>query len=403
MIPRATHLRVLVTDSDTRAALAATRSLARSGHEVITAGERCTSLSSVSRYSSGFVSYPSPMSEPNGFIVAMDTAINKFAIDVVLPMTEVTTLLLTEHRDRTGLPCALPFSSFSSISRASDKAEMVELARDLGVPAPKTIVVRTPEEARATIPNLEFPIVIKPARSRVRTADGWRSACVSYAAGSGDLESRLRQLHPAVFPVLLQEKIIGSGVGLFACYNRGQPIAYFSHRRLREKPPSGGVSVLSESTPLNPVAVDYATRMLDRLSWHGVAMVEFKRDDRDGQLRLMEINSRFWGSLNLAIKSGVDFPSIAVRLAGGMEQPPLPPYRIGVRNRWLLGDLDALLSVLLHRRGGMNLPPGFPPRLRLAWDFMHLWGRDLHYEIWSLSDPRPGMLEIGRWLRGSQF
>ena len=148
----------------------------------------------------------------------------------------------------------------------------------------------------------------------------------------------LTGLPPAAYPVLLQERIEGPGRGLFACFDRGQPVAFFAHRRLREKPPSGGVSVLCESTTLDPIAVDYGTRLLSRLGWHGVAMVEFKQDNRDGSLRLMEINARFWGSLQLAIDAGVNFPCILADIAAG--KPPTGPmqYRVGVRTRWLAGD-----------------------------------------------------------------
>ena len=74
--------------------------------------------------------------------------------------------------------------------------------------------------------------------------------------------------------------------------------------------------------------------------------------------------------------------------------------RPGVRSRWFLGDLDALLSVLLHSRTRLNLPPNHPGRLRTLWDFMHLWSRGQYYEVERWSDPRPGMLEARRWLIG---
>lgn len=392
-------MRVLVTDSNNRSALAATRSLARAGHVVLTSGERRDSLAAVSRYSTAFVEYPPPSVDSGRFVDAVVTAIQRNSIDAVLPMTEITTLLLTEHRDRLPAGCRLPFASADSISRASDKLAMIRLAQGLDVPVPATMVLNAPGDAIGIAPPFDFPMVVKPARSRVRTPDGWHSSSVTYARDIDELGAKLGALHPAAYPVLLQERIRGRGVGLFACYMDGRPVALFSHRRLREKPPSGGVSVLCESVPLDDRAVLYAGRLLERLHWHGVAMVEFKEDDRDGSLRLMEINSRFWGSLQLAISSGVDFPVIAVAVANGTPPEPVFSYRVGVRNRWFLGDLDALGTVLLHRRSNLNLPKGYPSRARLAWDFMHLLGRDLHYEVWSLSDPRPGLLELRHWLR----
>jgi predicted ATP-grasp superfamily ATP-dependent carboligase len=234
----------------------------------------------------------------------------------------------------------------------------------------------------------------------VRAGSGWISTGVRYAVDASDLERILRSLPRETYPVLLQERIPGPGVGLFACFDDGHPTALFAHRRLREKPPSGGVSVLCESSQLDPAAVEYSQLLLSELGWRGVAMVEFKRDDRDGQLRLMEINGRFWGSLELAIAAGVDFPSLALDVATGVRRSPQSAYRIGLRTRWLAGDLDALLMILKRDREQLQLPASHPGRLRVLWDWLHLWGRDLHYEIESFDDPAPARLEWRRRLLG---
>jgi len=183
--------------------------------------------------------------------------------------------------------------------------------------------------------DLGFPLVVKPHRSRVATAKGWKSCDVTFANDAGALAQELSRRGAHEFPIILQERIVGPGLGVFAHYHRGRLVTLFSHRRIRERPPWGGLSVLSESVPLDPEARDAAVALLDDLQWHGVAMVEFKRDDRDGRAKLMEINGRFWGSLQLAIDAGVDFPQLLLQGIESGEFAPRPPYRVGVRNRWL--------------------------------------------------------------------
>jgi len=161
------------------------------------------------------------------------------------------------------------------------------------------------------------------------------------------------------------------------------------------------VSVLRESAPLDPNAVAHAEKLLTSLNWHGVAMVEFKRDNRDGSLRLMEINARFWGSLQLAIDAGVDFPRLLVEIAQGRHPALAGHYRIGVRSRWFWGDLDALLQILLRSRTSLNLPESHPGRLKSLWDFIQFWDRNTREEIFRMDDPRPFLLESRRWLTGS--
>ena len=127
-------------------------------------------------------------------------------------------------------------------------------------------------------------------------------------------------------------------------------------------------------------------------------MVEFKLDERDNVPKLMEINGRFWGSLQLAIDAGVDFPRILLGTIDGTAPASPPPYRIGVRSRWFWGDVDALLIQLFGRweRGGSPRMG----RLSTLGGFLHLWGRNLHYENPQAGDLRPWLYETRRWLTG---
>jgi predicted ATP-grasp superfamily ATP-dependent carboligase len=394
-------LRVLITDGNSRSALAATRSLGRLKHHVVVAAEKHPCIAGASRYAAGRFEYPRPVDNPEGFVRAIAAAARSMSIDVVLPMTEISTLLLTQHRAELPPACMLPFAAFGAIEAASDKSRMLHLALETGVPAPVTAIARTRADAIGAMPSLTFPVVVKPSRSRVRTGDGWISTGVGYAQNAADLLARLEILPSETYPILLQERISGPGIGIFLCYDRGRQVAAFAHRRLREKPPSGGVSVLCESVALPPKAHEYSSRLLKRLDWHGVAMVEFKQDDRDGSLRLMEINARFWGSLQLAIDAGVDFPAILIDVARGNSVARSDHYRVGIRSRWFLGDLDALLAVLRQPRRQLHLPATHPSRLKLLWDFLHLSSRNTRYEVLKLRDPIPGLVELRRWLFGS--
>ena len=157
---------------------------------------------------------------------------------------------------------------------------------------------------------------------------------------------------------MIQEKIIGPGTGLFTLYDTNRHLALFSHRRIREKPPSGGVSVVSESVPLDKEMVAAADKLLSAVGWTGVAMVEFKRDLKDGKAKLMEINGRFWGTLQLAVSSGVDFPVLLLEyLQGKPPADPIANYEIGHKLKWFLGTLDHLIIRLKNRDIDLNLPP----------------------------------------------
>lgn len=385
-------MKVLVTDGDNRAALAIVRSLGRLGHEVLVGDRRSTTLAQTSRYCRERVVYPDPVRESDAFVDELARIARTRSVDAIVPVADITTFLVTDHRER--FECLVPCAPAAVVRHAADKVAVMDTAQRIGVPTPRGIVVAHGEPL-PDVETLGFPLVIKPWRSRIRTADGWKSTAVSYAASVADLTRDLDQRPSYEFPVLLQERIEGPGMGVFACYADGRPVALFSHRRLRERPPWGGVSVLSESVPVDPVAGGHATRLLDAIGWDGVAMVEFKRDLRDNTPRLMEINGRFWGSLQLAIDAGVDFPALLLRRAQGETLTTQPAYRVGIRERWFWGDVDSLLVTLF----GHPPPPFRAQRTRAAFAFLKLAGRALHYDNPKRDDMAPFVAETRGWFR----
>jgi predicted ATP-grasp superfamily ATP-dependent carboligase len=389
-------MRILITDGDNRSALAATRSLGKAGHEVHVAGIATQTLASASRYCQQSQVYPDPASEPEGFLSAVRAICIESRIDILMPMTEVTTLLLTQHRQTLPAGIRLPFPDFDAVAAAADKSRVLEIAQAHGVPIPRTVVLHSALDGQLRSAEFSYPVVLKAARSRVWNGSRWISTSVSYADNPSDLIEKLRLMPAEIFPILAQERIEGPGVGVFVCFDSDSVIASFAHRRIREKPPSGGQSVLCESIAVDPTALEHAATLLRALRWRGVAMVEFKKDMRDGSLRLMEINGRFWGSLQLAIDAGVDFPLLLADLTRGVRPASTPTYRLGAQMRWLWGDVDSLMAMLTRSRQALKLPPAHPGRLRYLLRFLIPWRPGMKYEIERLSDPGPALLETRR-------
>jgi predicted ATP-grasp superfamily ATP-dependent carboligase len=222
---------------------------------------------------------------------------------------------------------------------------------------------------------------------------------VSHVSDAAALRRVLGGLPPAAFPVLIQQRIDGEGVGIFLLVWSGQLVAMFAHRRLAEKPPSGGVSVYCESVTADPDLVTRSRALLDRFGWQGAAMVEYKRDASTGTPYLMEVNGRFWGSLQLAIDAGADFPSLLAALALGDSVPARGAYRVGVRSRWWWGQVDHLLA----RARGKHSPlaPGTVSFARAAADAVLGPFRSRDRDgVFRFDDPRPFVRESILWILG---
>lgn len=387
---------VLVTDGNERPALAITRSLGRRGWRVLVGEEHSASLASASRYCARHVTYPSPRRAPDAFARFLCDVVARERIDVVIPVTDVTTHEVAWNRDALAPYTAVAAPRLDAFELVSDKAALMQRAASCGIPIPRTEFVDGLAGLKSVIDRVRYPAVIKPARSRIRTAAGWVPATVQYAQCESELWDRYRTTeYLAAHPSLIQERIVGPGMGVFVLCEHGRVRAAFAHRRLREKPPSGGASVLCESVAPHPGLVAQAERLLGPLGWHGVAMLEYKQDQGSGVPFLMEVNGRFWGSLQLAIDAGVDFPYLCCQLALG-ELPDIPAsYRVGVRSRWLLGDVDHLLLRVFH--SDRDLPVGAPSRLRTLLEFLTPTASGLQQEIFRRGDPRPALYELRQY------
>jgi predicted ATP-grasp superfamily ATP-dependent carboligase len=388
--------KVLILDGNARSALAATRSLGRRGVPVVVADETKGTLAGASKYCSESFTYPSPTANLRTFLSTVKAECAQRGIRVIFPMAEISTATVLKHREEFE-DVEVPFVEFPAFDAVTDKWNLLRLAQWLGITVPQTHYICDPLSLQRAYPVLKFPVVLKPYRSKIWANGHCTAASVQYAESVRELERTVtRYEYFRGNPFLLQEYVRGQAHGIFALYNQGKPIASFAHRRLRENPPSGGVSVLCESVGKNPEAWRMARTILDHMAWHGVAMVEFKVSP-EGMPYLMEVNGRFWGSLQLAIDAGVDFPWMLYQLAREQAVDPVDGYAMGVRSRWLLGDLVRLCKVL----AGLELPPGprFPERMRSILQFLNFFDPNTRCEENRWHDIKPFFFELAQLVR----
>jgi hypothetical protein len=250
-----------------------------------------------------------------------------------------------------------------------DKEKTLQLAQALKVPVPRTQLVCSPY---GDLPvAIGFPCVVKPAREAALYKR------VDYCHTESELrEALVRQLslareHGA--GVLVQEFIPGTGCGFFALMDHGRAVRVFMHERLREYPPSGGHSTAARSF-YSPRLSEIGLRLLSSLSWHGVAMVECKRDLRTGDYVLMEINGKFWGSLDLALSAGVNFGADLVRLFQGARLNFCDTYD---RDRHFYWPLDDDLLNLWETKSLKKVRDYWQPNARTNC------GQSLRADLWK--------------------
>jgi len=374
--------RVIVADGGPPAALAVARSLVRAGCVVEATragpGDRAPRSHGVRSFPA-----PSPTTDAPGFVEAILRAVREGPRPAIIPTTDAAVLALLERRAEIEAASDLLLPPPAALARALDKEETLRAAKAAGVPVPETFVATS--EADAERCGLAPPLVVKPAASRWRLPGGGvGGAGPAFAGDRAGLKAALVSLFVAGCPrALVQRWVPGTGCGVGVLLRDGAAAAVFVHRRLREVHPAGGPSSAAVSEPPHAGIVEPALAVLRAMEYEGLAMVEFRREGTHAVL--MEVNPRPWGTLGLAIDSGVDFPRL---LLEGYRGPP-PRYRSAVRRRWLAGDLRRV------KAAAAGPPPGypgeFPSALAALGAALFQPAPDL---VFRWSDPGPFLAEI---------
>jgi predicted ATP-grasp superfamily ATP-dependent carboligase len=383
---------VLVLDGYTNQALAIVRSLGRAGYRVLVGSQRHAPLAAWSRYAQGSIRHDGETRE--AFSKLRRWALARGA-QVVLPVTERSCLLCNADRadwESAGITVGCPPDDV--LMRAFDKASTLEYAAACGVVAPSTRVPDSAEECRAAAEEIGYPCVIKP-----RFSNAWDGHTLLpqrgpvFVGNAAQLDEVVAGWKQGEYWPLIQAFAPGRGKGVFALCDRGVPVMWFAHERLREVRPSGAGSSLRRSVPLEARLREPAERLLRAMQWHGPAMVEFRDDG--GQPLLMEVNGRFWGSLELAVRAGADFPLRWMDILEGRAVEPPVDYEVGTSLRWIWGDVKRFLFILA------GPPRGYPGRYpTISQGLAELFGRQpvgTRAEAWQRGDRMPA---VGEWVQG---
>lgn len=367
-------MKVLIPAMEKRSALAAARSLGKKGIEIIGCSDK--------KYNSGFFSkychkkylYYSPFLGTEKYLKDLKKIIEKEKPEVFLPVNEETLIPLLREREYFEKKIKLPLPPNETLEKTFNKVETLKIARKLNIPCPKII--------NRNLVKIPFPLIARPKYSRRIEKNKVVADNLLYTASQKDLASFDSERF------FLQEYIPGQGYGFYALFNRGIPKAYFMLKRIHEVPFTGGPSSLRESIYEEKLK-EYGLKILKELNWHGVAMVEFRRDRRDGEFKFIEINPRFWGSLALSIFAGIDFPYLLIKLAQGQDLVENFNYKLGIKSRWLFGEFSYLLSVLFRKKVDWR-----PSRFKTCLEVLNFFNKNLYDDYFQKDDLKPALTEI---------
>jgi predicted ATP-grasp superfamily ATP-dependent carboligase len=367
----------LVLGSDYRG-LGAVQSLGRHGVDVWVLSESERGVANVSRFARRSLRWP-PGDGPARIRFLLDLAgRDRLQGWALFPTRDDVAALCARHWDELAEVFRMTTPPWRILRYAHDKRMTNEVARQLGIPVPRTWTTQDVGPPPADI----FPAILKPA---IKEQDNALTLAKAWPVDAATFHARFAEaiaLVPAD-QVMLQERIQGGGghqLSFAALVDGGDAICSLVARRMRQFPMDFGRASTFVVTTIDQDVREMATRLLRHLGYTGLVEIEFKRDPATNEPKLLDVNPRLWGWHTLGRRAGMDFAFLAWRLAhrdlpSRREAPP------GIRWVWPPGDVPVAVREMRHGR------------LRFG-TYLRSFRSPVDFATWTADDPLPGLLEI---------
>jgi carbamoylphosphate synthase large subunit len=376
--------RLLLTVDKGYGPLAGVRALHAAGYETWVAVSEPRTYAERSRATAGTVQVAPPSAGAARHAQDLAEAAARLSVAAVLPGTEASLGALTGRESHFPRDVTIAVTPPEILGRATDKQLLGELAQRVGLEAPQAIPLIGGEETE--LGELSLPAVVKPVRTVDRDGNGsLRRREATLVRTTDELRSALAAM-PGV-RCLLQPHISGTLGAICGVAWNGELVCSMHQRSPRIWPPDRGISAYAISSPPDPSLQEAVAELVRTIGWSGVFSVQFLFTGE--RAYVIDFNPRLYGSLALAVASGLNLPGIWAGLV--LERPvPTPDgYRIGIRYRAEEDDPRALLTAF--RRGERRSALlGLIPR------------RHTVHSVFSLHDPSPSLVSLRKLGRARQ-
>jgi len=301
---------------------------------------------------------------------------------------------IAEHREQLAEHYLLAVSAPQLIMDLLDKQRTLELAREAGVATPGFWKIGTLNDLELIRDELKFPLIVKPVHSH-KFVRAFGKKLFIIEDGYADLAAKVGLALEHGLEVAIVELIPGPDT-LLSSYNsfineEGESLLDFTKRMIRRYPVNSGNGCY-HIAEWEPETARLGKKLFDYLGVRGFANVEFKRDPRDGQLKIIEINGRFTAAHELFVRSGAPADLIAYCSLTGQPGPKVTDFRQGLRLWYPI--LDFLAFLQLRQRGELNFS---------GW-VKSIVGKPVVLALVRLDDPRPALCAVAaniqRLIRG---
>jgi D-aspartate ligase len=269
-----------------------------------------------------------------------------------------------------------------AVRRLRRKDVLPEVAAAAGVAAPQTVAVH--DEAQLDGNSLTPPFLLKPVEGQDYALTFGHKAAV--AATEEEALAVWRDARGRGFDLIVQELIPDSHEHVFSLFTyvgrNGEALASVVGRKVRQGPLRFGTSAVFE-TRFEPDVLELGLRLLGSVDYRGFAHVEFARDPRDGEYKVLEVNTRPPVWAGIAMNGPFDIARVAYDDLSGRPVEPLGVLQ--EKLTWVYLAKDLWVSAQMARRRELSLRGFLSQHLRTG----------KVGAVFALDDPLPGLASVG--------
>jgi predicted ATP-grasp superfamily ATP-dependent carboligase len=293
-----------------------------------------------SRYCARFHLRPAGITWEDGLLEAIENVASSSKIDVLLPVAIPAAAFIAKHATRLARLAALhPVHDANTIETCRDKWRFAHVAAEHGIPVPQTVLFTGDARDDLKVFERGTPVLLKP-----RISSNGRG--IMSFADKGEAELFLDSHPELARQFVAQPRLEGQDFGCNVLCRHGNIVAHTIQKAVFRPRQPFGVAAGIEIVP-NDEVLEISRRLVSALRYHGVANIDLRYDQRERQLKILELNSRYWGTLLGSLYAGVNFPHLSCMAALGQPIHPSKYRHIRYFSAWGLGQqwLSALRGV----------------------------------------------------------
>lgn len=360
------------------------RALNRKGIHTIVAADCEWIPHAASRYCSELVRIPPYTDDLLAYRDALLEIASRPEVKVIVPIRECDIFLLAKYQEAFEDRVSFVVPDLQTLRRGHDRLQLANEAATAGVPFAETRALSEVDEwDKDVVVKARYNILTDEYIDSFGPSDAEEINHVRFfpAGQSPDVDVLREEMH---HDPIVQDFIPEAKKHLYcALWEHGEPRATYQHEQIRKTSWVGGGGVYREST-YSPDVEAVAYDLLSHLDWHGLACIEYLKDERTGEWKFLELNPRVWHSLPEAVRVGVDFPTYYWRCARSNLDAVEDTYQTGVRHHVSFGELKHFLSLFCDDSPLIDRPSV----ARTGWEIMHSCLTNPRFDLICRDDPQ---------------